>query len=112
MTFRNNIGKACHTSDVATIPQSSCGPPACSSLLTMPVGWVDPANFDFHLRADSIAVNAGSAEYAPARDKDGKARSGRTGRRRLRALTPLVFRHGAANGRAVESTVPFRRRSP
>jgi hypothetical protein len=76
VTFRNNIGKACHTTDKATTPQNSCGPPACSTTQYQPVSWVDPANFDFHLKADSMAIDAGTATYAPARDKDGKARNG------------------------------------
>ena len=57
-------------------PNNSCGPPACPSLQTMPVGWVNPGAFDFHLRADSIAIDKGSATYAPARDKEGRARNG------------------------------------
>jgi hypothetical protein len=40
------------------------------------MGWVNPAAFDFHLTAGSPAVNAGSAQYAPAADREGKARNG------------------------------------
>jgi hypothetical protein len=76
VTYRNNIGTKCHDSDIAVSPSSSCGPPACGTAQTMPVGWVNPGIGDFHLRSDSIAINKGSATYAPARDKDGKARVG------------------------------------
>jgi hypothetical protein len=54
----------------------SCQPPACNPGYTMPVGWVNPAANDFHLRSDSIAINKGTATYAPATDHDGKARNG------------------------------------
>jgi len=76
VVYRNNIGTACHSSDRAVSPSSSCGPPACQSLQTMPVGWVNPQAYDFHLRSDSIAINAGSATYAPTTDRDGRARVG------------------------------------
>ncbi len=76
VTYRNNIGKTCHSTDIATNPQHSCGPPACGTTTYQPVGYVDPANHNFRLRADSIAVNAGSAEFAPARDRDGCTRNG------------------------------------
>ena len=33
--------------------QFSCAPPACGSAPTMPVGWIDPAGFDFRLTANS-----------------------------------------------------------
>jgi hypothetical protein len=76
VTYRNNVGKVCHSSDKAVSPNSSCGPPACPSMQTMPVGWVNPSAFDFRLTASSVAVDAGTATYAPATDKDGKARTG------------------------------------
>ena len=31
---------------------SSCGPPACGPLTTMPVGWVNPSKYDFHLKVE------------------------------------------------------------
>jgi hypothetical protein len=77
VTYRNNVGKVCHSSDKAVNPTSSCYPPACNPGRTMPVGWVDPANFDFGLLPTSPAVNAGSAEYATATDKRGLQRDGR-----------------------------------
>jgi hypothetical protein len=76
VTYAGNVGKKCGTTDVAVNPQYSCGPPACGSNVTMPVGWVNPSAFDFHLRADSVALNVGSATYAPARDKEGNPRVG------------------------------------
>ena len=77
VTYRNNIGKSCHSSDKALNPAGSCGPPACAPGRTMPVGWLNPAGFDFMLAANSPAVNAGSAEYAPATDKRGLLRDSR-----------------------------------
>jgi hypothetical protein len=77
VTYRNNVGKVCHSSDRAVNPSSSCGPPACGSLRIMPVGWADPAGFDFSLQATSPAVNSGSPEYAPATDKRGLPRDAR-----------------------------------
>ena len=74
--YRNNIGTKCDASDIATTPQHSCAPPACGSAQWQPVGWLNPAQGDFHLRSDSIAINKGSATYAPAKDRDGKARTG------------------------------------
>ena len=76
VTYRNNIGTKCDASDIAVNPSSSCGPPACPSLQTVPVGWVDPANWNFHLRSDSIAIDKASPVYASATDKDGRARNG------------------------------------
>jgi hypothetical protein len=77
VTYSGNVGKRCDGSDRAVNPSSSCGPPACQSLRTMPVGWVDPANHDFHLRQGSPAVDAGSAEFATRHDRDGVERDGR-----------------------------------
>ena len=75
-TFAGNVGRKCAASDVAVSPSSSCAPPACSIATTMPVGWVNPAQLNFRLNAGSPAINAGSASYAPATDRDGNARSG------------------------------------
>ena len=76
VTYRNNVGKVCDASDKAVSPVSSCGPPACSSLITAPYKWANPAAEDFHLLAGSPAIDAGSAQYAPPLDRDGKARNG------------------------------------
>ncbi len=77
VTYRNNVGRACHSSDKALSPSSSCAPPACSPARTIPVGWLNPAGVDFRLAATSPAVNAGSAEYAPLRDRLGLLRDAR-----------------------------------
>ena len=76
VTFRNNVGTKCDGSDTALSPSSSCAPPACGSTSTVPVGWADPAHFDFHLTSGSPAIGAASATYAPAKDHDGKLRDG------------------------------------
>jgi hypothetical protein len=77
VTYRGNVGKKCDASDKAVSPSSSCAPPACSPARVMPVGWVNPAGGDFQLAATSPAVNAGSAEHAPATDKLGLPRDSR-----------------------------------
>ena len=61
MTYAGNVGKKCGASDVAVSPSSSCAPPACPSSSTMPVGWTNPAQFDFTLKAGSPAIGAASA---------------------------------------------------
>ena len=77
VTFRNNVGKRCHSSDKAVSPQSSCAPPACGDRRTMPVGWINPAALDLRLSPSSPAVDAGTPAYAPATDKLGKRRDSR-----------------------------------
>ena len=76
ITYTGNVGKKCGASDVAVSPQMSCAPPACTSRLIAPMGWVDSVGFDFHLKADSPAVGAANAAFAPATDRDGKRRDG------------------------------------
>ena len=77
VTYAGNVGKRCGASDRALNPSSSCGPPACGSLRTMPVGWIDPAANDFRLRPGSRAVDAGSADFATRRDHDDVPRDAR-----------------------------------
>jgi hypothetical protein len=77
VTYRNNVGKKCHSSDKAVNPASSCAPPACADVRVMPVGWTNPARVDFTLKPGSVAVNAGSAAYAPPTDKRGIPRDSR-----------------------------------
>jgi hypothetical protein len=74
VTFKGNVGQKCATGDKPLSPQNSCFPPACNPGRTMPVGWVDPAAGDFHLKADSAAIGAADPAYAPATDRDGKVR--------------------------------------
>src|SRR5262245_56795593 len=76
ITYRSNIGEKCDASDKAVTPSESCGPPACNTPQTIPVDWVNPAAGNFHLKSTSIAINAGNATYAPAKDRDGNPRSG------------------------------------
>jgi hypothetical protein len=77
VTYTGNIGKACGGSDRAMSPSSSCAPPACSRVRTMPIGWLDPAHVDFRLAPTSPAVNAGTAAYAPPTDRTGLLRDSR-----------------------------------
>ncbi len=70
VTYTGNVGKACSATDRAVSPTGS------TWNLVAPFGWVNAPAGDFHLRAGSPAIDAGSATYAPARDKDGKARVG------------------------------------
>ena len=76
ITYAGNVGKKCGASDKAVSPSSSCAPPACPSSSTMPVGWTNPAQFDFTLKAGSPAISAASAQYAPERDRRGYRRDG------------------------------------
>ena len=76
ITYAGNVGKKCAGSDVAVNPSQSCAPPACPSSSTMPVGWIDPAHFNFQLKAGSRAIGAASPAYAPARDRRGYRRDG------------------------------------
>jgi hypothetical protein len=77
MTYRNNLGKKCHASDIATNPNVGCAPPLCTPRQIAPVGWVNSVAHDFHLLASSRAVNAANPTYAPATDRDGKRRDTR-----------------------------------
>ena len=63
-------GKSCSGQDKAVNPSSS------AHNRIAPMGWVNPAAFDFHLTANSRAIDAGDALYAPATDRDGRPRSG------------------------------------
>jgi hypothetical protein len=76
VTYRNNVGKSCGPSDKAVNPAVSCFPPACNPGATAAHRWVDPSAGDFHLRAGSPAIDAGSPEYAPRTDRDGWLRVG------------------------------------
>jgi hypothetical protein len=70
VVYTGNVGQACSAQDKAVSPASS------RYNQTAPMGWVNPAAFDFHLNAGSPAINAGSAQHAPATDREGKPRSG------------------------------------
>jgi hypothetical protein len=70
VAYSFNVGDTCGGSGKSVSPSSSSqGSPA-------PFGWVNPSAYDFHLRSDSVAVNAGIPNDAPARDREGKARNG------------------------------------
>ena len=70
VTYVGNVGKTCGAQDKAVNPTSS------SFNRVAPMGWIDRAGFDFHLTPNSPAIDAGSAQYAPATDRDGRPRSG------------------------------------
>jgi hypothetical protein len=74
MTYAGNVGKKCGASDVAASPSSSCAPPACPSSSTAAVGWLNPGQFDFTLKAGSPAIGAASPAHAPERDRRGYRR--------------------------------------
>jgi hypothetical protein len=77
MTYAGNVGKKCAASDLATNPTGSCAPPTCSAPgQTMPVGWTNPAQYDFTLTAGSVAIGAAAPQYAPERDRRGYRRDG------------------------------------
>ena len=91
VTYIGNVGKSCSAQDKAVNPSSS------SSSQTAPMGWVNPAAFNFDLTSGSPAINAGSAQYAPATDRGAVAHR-RTGRRRIRVLGRCADRPGARTG--------------
>ena len=70
ITYRYNVGTGCSTLDKAVSPSSS------TATTTAPFGWVNPAAYDFRLRAGSPAINAADPADMPARDRDGKLRTG------------------------------------
>ena len=70
VTYTGNVGKSCSAQDKAVSPPSS------TSSQTAPMGWVNAGAFNFHLTSGSPAIGAGSAQYAPTTDREGKARSG------------------------------------
>jgi hypothetical protein len=74
VTYRNNLGKKCHGSDIATSPAVGCAPPVCTPRQIAPVGWVDSIAHDFRLKAGSPAIGAANPSYAPATDRLGYKR--------------------------------------
>ncbi|MDA0180325.1 LamG domain-containing protein [Solirubrobacter phytolaccae] len=68
VTYRGNVGSKCGSSDKAVSPASS------TKTTPAAFAWVNPAVYDFRLKAGSPAINAGVADDAPARDRDGKLR--------------------------------------
>jgi hypothetical protein len=76
VVYTGNVGTKCSSKDKAVSPSSSCAPSACSPAVAAPMGWLNPGKQDFHLTANSPAIDAGDAVYAPVKDLDGKGRSG------------------------------------
>jgi hypothetical protein len=74
MTYRGNVGKTCHSSDVASTPAAGCAPPLCTPRQIQPVGFVNSIAHDFRLTAGSPAIGVANAAYAPATDRLGYAR--------------------------------------
>ncbi len=77
VTYRTNVGTRCDGSDKPLTPEFSCAPPACPLKKTLPVGWVNPAQDDFHLVEASPARGVADPAYAPLLDRDGKVRGDR-----------------------------------
>jgi hypothetical protein len=75
VTYTGNVGTKCGTTDVAMSP-TSCSPPGCPSAYATQMKWANPAGWDFHLLAGSVAINKGNPSYAPSTDRDGNPRNG------------------------------------
>lgn len=73
-TYSHNAGTKCSATDKAVSPPSSCGPPNCSSRVTAPYRWANPAEHDFRLLPGSPAINIGDPQQSPRRDNEGYAR--------------------------------------
>jgi hypothetical protein len=71
MTFRHNVGMKCHSTDRAVSPAGSTASVAAA------FDWVNPAAFDFRLRAGSPAIGAADPGDHPALDRDGFVRDAR-----------------------------------
>jgi hypothetical protein len=65
MTYRGNVGKKCDASDTGV---------ASAALAAT---FLDPLSHDFRLKPGSAAIDVGSAEHAPARDRLGYRRDSR-----------------------------------
>jgi hypothetical protein len=63
MVYSRNVGKSCGATDLAV---------SNSSLYR----WRNPAAWDFHLTAGSVAIDGGDASDYPATDRDGLSRTG------------------------------------
>jgi hypothetical protein len=70
MVYRYNVGEKCGATDKLVTPNES------TRTTPAPFGWVNPGAGDFHLRADSVALDAGDPADKPATDRDGKPRTG------------------------------------
>ena len=70
MSYSRNVGQKCGSTDKEVNPAES------TRTTPAPFGWVNPQTGDFHLKADSVAVDAGDPADKPATDRDGKARTG------------------------------------
>jgi len=57
IVFRYNVGGNCAATDRAVSPTSS------SATTTAPMGWMNSAGYDFHLKAGSPAIDAGAYEF-------------------------------------------------
>jgi hypothetical protein len=68
MAYSHNVGDVCGSTDKKVSPDQD------TPSQIAPFGWMDPRNGDFHLRADSVALNAGDPSNHPATDRDGNPR--------------------------------------
>lgn len=74
VTYSHNVGTKCSTTDKAVSPPTSCGPPGCTTVVTAPFGWVNPAARDFRLLPTSPAVDRGDPTQGTRADQDGSNR--------------------------------------
>ena len=103
MTYAGNVGKKCGASRQRGQPVELVRPADLPELgHTMPVGWTNPAQFDFRLKAGSLAIGAASPQYAPERDRRGYRRDG--------SPDAGAYEYGAVPGQRRAGVEPARRR--
>ncbi len=71
MVYSHNVGRTCGPTDKAVAPNQN------TRTTIAPLGWVNPAGADFHLKAGSPAIDAGDPKDAPNHDRDCRPRDAR-----------------------------------